>query len=188
MPTDVERVLDGVKPHLLRDRSSLWRRTTIRPGGSSCGDRVDGSGKGQGAQRRPRRLARGMGAVSRRRVYVWHGALHAAHGRRKPRGQRLCRPLADHLGQDPAGHRPRRLSLAARAGLVCRPEGQDGPLGGRSQADHGLGHPAPEVADRPRHREAGRMHEAADREQLLARPGGLRAVLADPAPPSSPPR
>ena len=30
---------------------------------------------------------------------------------------------------------------------------------------------------RARHPEAGRMHEAADREQLLARPGGLRAVL-----------
>ncbi len=31
----------------------------------------------------------------------------------------LCHPLADHLGQGPAGPQPRRLPLAARALLVC---------------------------------------------------------------------
>ena len=41
---------------------------------------------------------------------------------------------------------------------------------------------------RPRHPEAGRVHEAADREQLLARARPSTSRSADRAPPSSPPR
>ena len=121
-------------------------------------------------------------------AYVWHGALHAS-------------TVADSLeacgfdirsqiiwDKTAAGPRPRRLSLAARALLVCGPEGQDGPLGRRPQADDALGRSRTGSRDRPRHPEAGRVHAPADREQLLARPGGLRALLAAPAPPSSPPR
>ena len=185
---DVERVLDGVKPHLLvtdppygvsydpawreqlrRSRSRSWPRarcsTTTAPTGA-----------------RPGRCFPATSPMSGMR------ALHAATVAASLEACGFADPLADHLGQDPAGDRPRRLSLAARAGLVCRQEGQDGPLGGRPQADHRLGDPAPQVADGPRHREAGRVHEAADREQLLAGPGGLRAVLAARAPRSSPPR
>ena len=73
---------------------------------------------------------------------------------------------------------PRPLSLAARALLVCGAQGLGRHwTGDRKQTtlwqiparegpgfEHGTA-------------EAGRVHEAADREQLLARPGGLRAVL-----------
>ena len=75
-------------------------------------------------------------------AYVWHGALHATTRRREPGGRGLRHPRADHLGQDAAGARPRRLPLAARALLVCGAEGREGPLGRRPQADDALADPA----------------------------------------------
>ena len=53
-----------------------------------------------------------------------------------------------------------------------------GQLDRRSQAIDAVADPGSRRAGlRARHAEAGRVHEAADREQLLARPGRLRAVL-----------
>ena len=46
-------------------------------------------------------------------AYVWHGALHAATVAESLEACGLRHPRPDHLGQDAAGHRPRRLSLAA---------------------------------------------------------------------------
>ncbi len=188
MADDVERVLDGVKPHLMVtdppygvSYDPAWRQSRGMPATGLA------TGKVLNDDRADWREAWALfpGDVA----YVWHGALHAGDGRGKP-GSLPASPSARRS----SGTRPGwcigrgRLSLAARALLVCGAEGQDRALGRRPQADHGLADPAPEVRDRPRHAEAGRVHAAADREQLLARPGGLRAVLAAPAPPSSPPR
>ena len=122
-------------------------------------------------------------------AYVWHGAFTPRTVATSLEACRLRRPLPDHLGQDPTGDRPRRLSLAARAGLVRGPQ-RARPAIGRATASRPRSGPSRTGSreTRPRHREAGRMHAAADREQLLAGPGGLRAILADPAPRSSPPR
>ena len=93
-------------------------------------------------------------------IYCWHAALHSAAfvasleaAGFQIRSQiiwdktRLIIGRGDyHLQHEPC--------------LVCCPEGQDGPLGGRSEADHGLGDPAPEVADR-----AGVTKEIRDRIQ-----------------------
>jgi len=148
---DVAKALDGVKPHLLVtdppygiSYDPSWRE---RFGdGDHC--------PRQGAQRRPCRLARGVGAVSRRRRLCLAWRSSCKHRGGEPRSLRLCHPLSDHLGQDPAGDRPRRLSLAARARLVCRQEGQQGSLGRRSQADHRLADSAPQERQRPRHAKA----------------------------------
>ena len=63
---DVERVLNGVKPHLLVT-DPPYGVNTIPSWRAAPRDRIGGPGQGNRAQRRPLRLARGVGAVSRRR-------------------------------------------------------------------------------------------------------------------------
>jgi hypothetical protein len=71
----------------------------------------------------------------------------------------------------------RPLSLAARSLLVRRPQGAHRTLGRRPQAIDRLGHrQAAQIRDRPLDAEARRVHAPADREQLLAGAGGLRAL------------
>ena len=138
---DVARLLDGVRPHLMVTRSALWRE--LRPGLAQRSRRRGARpAHRQGAERRPRRLARGLGAVPRRCRLCLARRAARADGGREPGGRRLRHPLADHLGQGAAGARPRRLPLAARALLVRRPQGRHRPLEGRPQADDALGHPA----------------------------------------------
>ena len=53
-------------------------------------------------------------------------------------------------------------------------KGSTGHWGRRPRANHGVEHrQEPEIGDWPRHAKAGRVHAAADREQLLAWPGRL---------------
>ena len=118
--TDVERVLGGVIAAADGQRSALWRR--VRPVLAEQGRRGLDPAHRQGAERRPRRLARGLGAVPRRRRLRLARRAACGDRRREPRGRRLRHPLADHLGQGAAGAQPRRLPLAARAVLVRRPK------------------------------------------------------------------
>ena len=78
---DVARLLGGVQPHLHGVRSALRRR--LRPLLAQRGRAVRDQAHGQGAERRSRRLARGLGAVPRRgRLCL---ARRAARDRRSPR-------------------------------------------------------------------------------------------------------
>jgi hypothetical protein len=130
---------------------------------------------GQGHERRPRRLDGGMEALPRRR------------GLRLPRRRlRLDRAAvaragglrdtgADHLGEGPPRPEPRRLPLAARAMLVRRARGRQGPPHRRPHADDALVDSRPRRrGPRARHAEAGRVHGAAGAQP----PGrhGLRAL------------
>ena len=93
-------------------RSALWRELRSRLAGAA-GRRSWNAGHRHGAQRRPRRLAGSLGPVPRRccLCLACRPAIASCPG--EPGGRRLRRSLPDHLGQDPAGDRPRRLSLAA---------------------------------------------------------------------------
>ena len=174
--TDVERVLGGVSPLLMVsdppygvEYDPSWRNkagaaSTRRTGKVLNDDRADWR----------EAWALFPGDVA----YVWHGALHAATVAESLEAAGFAIRSPDHLGEGAAGAEPRRLPLAARAVLVRREEGRQGPLGRRPQADHALAdlQPRPGCRDRPRHPEAGRVHAPADPQQQLARPGGLRAV------------
>ena len=108
--TDVERVLERRDAAADDQRSTLWcgvRSQLAQPGRSG-----PHPAHRQGAERRPRRLARGLGAVSRRRRLRL--ARRAARDDRggEPGGRRLRHPLPDHLGEGAAGAQPRRLPLA----------------------------------------------------------------------------
>ena len=109
--TDVERVLGGVTPLLMVSDPPYG--VEYDPGLAQPGRRRHDPAHRQGAERRPRRLARGLGAVpGRRRLRL---ARRAARGdrRREPGGRRLRHPQPDHLGEGAAGAQPRRLPLAA---------------------------------------------------------------------------
>ena len=106
----VDAASDGDRPALWREYDPAWRNragagATRRTGKVLNDDRADWR----------EAWALFPGDVA----YVWHGALHAAHGGREPGGLRLRHPRADHLGEGAAGALPRRLPLAARALLVC---------------------------------------------------------------------
>jgi hypothetical protein len=170
--TEVERVLAGVRPHLMVtdppygvSYDAAWRQRAGVGSGELATGRV--------AERRSCRLARGMGALSRRRRLCLARGSPYGDGGGESGELRLRGAGADRLGQDAAGDWPRRLPLAARARLVRRPQGQPRALGRRTQPDDRLGDPPPQVGERAFHREAGRMHEAPDREQFLAGPSGL---------------
>ena len=163
-------------------RPALWRR--VRPGLAqprAARRRHEGWRRHrQGAERRPRRLARGLGAVPRRRRLCLARRAARRDRRREPRGRGL-------RASEPRSSGPRSgwCSAAATttgstspAGTRCARRAK-GSLGRRPQADDALADPAPRPGrrDGPRHAEAGRVHAPADREQLLARAGGLRALL-----------
>ncbi len=109
--TDVERVLGGVTPLLMVsdppygvEYDPSWR--------NQAGAAPDQAHR-QGAERRPRRLARGLGAVPGDVAYVWHGALHATTVAESLEAAGFAIRSADHLGEGAAGAEPRRLPLAA---------------------------------------------------------------------------
>ena len=169
----VGRLLGDVRPLLMVtdppygvEYDPSWRNAG--GGGQDQADR-------QGAERRPCRLARGLGAVPRRRrLCLARRAACSDRGREPGRGG-LRHPVADHLGQGPAGSQPRRLSLAARTLLVCGARKGQGPLGRGPQADHAVADRQPGSGRRhgARHAEAGRMHAPPDPEQFQPRPSGL---------------
>ena len=123
-PADVARLLGGVRPQLMVTDppygvayDPAWRNQA-----GALGDQAHR----QGAERRPGRLARGLGAVPRRGRLCLARRAARGHGRREPRGLRLRHPQPDHLGEGAAGAQPRRLPLAARALLVRGAEGGKG--------------------------------------------------------------
>ena len=157
MPTTSSACSAACSPHLMVtdppygvDYDPAWRNAAgvdARTGASR-----------QGAERRPRRLARGLGAVPRRRRLRL--ARRAARQRPSPRASK---PPASRIraqiiwAKERLVLEPRRLSLAARAVLVRGAEGQQGPLGRRPQADDALADPAaatrtPRPATAPRSR------------------------------------
>ena len=173
---DVERVLDGVKPHLLVSDPPYgvsydpsWRERS--------GIASEGLAKGKvlNDDRADWREAWALfpGDV----IYVWHAALHAAAFATSLeacgfdiRAQiiwdktRLVIGRGDyHWQHEPAWYAVRK--------------GKKGHWSGDRKQTTVWAIPHRKSPTGPRHREAGRMHAAADREQLVARPGGLRAVL-----------
>ena len=154
--------------------------TTTRPGATRAGAQQQRARTGKVAERRPRRLARGLGAVpGRRRLCL---ARRAARQRRWPRASTACgfEIRAQIIwAKDRLVLGRGALPLAARALLVCGPRGQR-PLDRRPQADHAL-------ADR-RHatRTPSTVHGTQKPVECMRRPiennsspgpGGLRAVL-----------
>ncbi len=107
----VGRLLGDVRPLLMVDRPALWRgvRSLLAQPGRGRQDQTHR----QGAERRPGRLARGMGAVPRRRRLCLARCAACRDRGRQPGRRGLRDPVADHLGQGPAGPQPRRLPLAA---------------------------------------------------------------------------
>lgn len=167
---DVERVLNGVKPHLLVSDPPYgvsydpsWRdkfgNSDLARGRVLNDDRADWR----------EAWALFPGDVA----YVWHSALQASIVAASleasdfaVRSQiiwdktRLVIGRGDyHWQHEPAWYAVRK--------------GKKGPLGRRSQADHRLGHSTSQITNRTRNSKAGRMHETADREQLFARPSRL---------------
>ena len=138
---DVARLLGGVRPHLMATDPPYG--VNYDPGVAQQGRAVGDEAHRQGAERRPGRLARGLGAVPRRGRLRLARRAARHHRRREPRGLRLRHPLADHLGQGAAGAQPRRLPLAARALLLRGEDRREGPLERRPQADHALADPEP---------------------------------------------
>ena len=173
---DVERVLDGVKPHLCVtdppygvEYDPAWREDR--------GIASEGLAKGTvlNDDRADWREAWALfpGDV----VYCWHAALQSAAFVAsleavgfEIRAQiiwdktRLVIGRGDYHWQ----HEP--------AGMRCR-KGKNGHWAGDRKQTTIWSIPHRKSRHRPRHPKAGRMHAPADREQLLARPGGLRAVL-----------
>ena len=108
----VEALLGDVSPGSDGDRPALWRGIRPRMAPSA---RASTSPSRTGKVRNDERAdwAEAWALFPGNIAYVWHGALHAIHGRRKPDQRRLRHPGADHLGEGAPGDRPRRLSLAA---------------------------------------------------------------------------
>ena len=98
---DVARLLGRVRPHLMASRSAVRRE--LRPGLAQQGRAVGDEAHRQGAERRPGRLARGLGAVPRRGRLRLARRAARHHRRREPGGLRLRHPQPDHLGQGAAG-------------------------------------------------------------------------------------
>ena len=107
----VARLLDGAMPHLLIQRPALRRR--IRPVLAQRGVHLGDRTHRQGCERRPRRLARGLGPVPRRRRLCLACWCARQDSRRKPGGGGIPGPVADHLVEATLRARARRLPLAA---------------------------------------------------------------------------
>ena len=101
-------------------------------------------------------------------AYVWHGALHATTVAESLEAAGFAIRSQIIWAKERLVLSPRRLPLAARALPLRCPQGRQGPLVGRPQADHALEHPEPRPGrqDRARHPEAGRVHAPPDPQQL----------------------
>ncbi len=99
--SDVARLLGGGAAASDGDRSAV--RGQLRPRVAQQGRTVSDEPHRQGAERPPRRLARGLGAVPGRGGLRLARCAARHHRRREPHGLRLRHPLADHLGQGAAG-------------------------------------------------------------------------------------
>ena len=171
------RLLGGVRPHLMVsdppfgvNYDPAWRNRT-----GPVGDQAHG----QGAERRPGGLARGLGAVPRRgRLRLARRAARHHRGR-EPHRLRLRDPVARSSGRRSGWCSPAATTTGSTSPLVRGAGEGQGPLERRPQADDALEHPEPRPGrrDGARHPEAGRGDAAADAQQQLARSGGVRAVL-----------
>ena len=178
---DVKTVLGSVRPHLMvtdppygvdydpawRADANKWKGSNVKIGGKAMG-RVSNDDLADWTEA----WALFPGDVA----YVWHGGLRSAE-----QASSLER-ASSRSGARSSGTRAGWSSAAAtitgstkRAGT---PSAKAKPaIGMAADRVDGVGYPqAASIRDRSQHAEAGRVHEAADREQLLARPGGLRAV------------
>ena len=177
--TDVERVLGGIEPHLMVtdppygiEYDPAWRNRAAAAGliGQKKSTRATGQVENDDRADWSEAWALFPGAVA----YIWHAGTKVGIVQDSLDRCDFENSGADRLGQKPFRDRPRPLPLQARAVLVRSPQWLNRALGRRPQADHGVEHrQEPEVGDWPRHAKAGRVHAAADREQLLARPGRL---------------
>ena len=102
--TDVERVLGGVAPLLMVSDPPYG--VEYDPGLAEQGRRGRDEAYRQGAERRPRGLARGLGAFPGRRRLCLARRAACGDGRREPGGLGLRHPVPDHLGQGTAGAQP----------------------------------------------------------------------------------
>jgi len=174
---DVAIALAGVTPHLMvtdppygvnydpgwRESAGLTEGSTVAKGKVLNDDRADWR----------EAWALFPGDVA----YVWHGGPHAGTvaGSLEAAGfvirsqiiwdkMRLVIGRGDyHWSHEPM--------------IYCVRQGKTGHWVGRAEPDHGLADTPPQERYRPRDAEAGRVHEAADGEQLVGRPGSVRALL-----------
>ena len=178
----MKTVLGNVRPHLMvtdppygveydpawRADANKWKGSNVKIGGKAMG-RVSNDDSADWTEA----WALFPGDVA----YVWHGGLRSAE-------QASSLERAKFAIRSQIIWNKGRLVISRgdyhwqhEAVLVRRAQRQDRPLERQPHRVDGLGYPqAASIRDRPQHAEAGRVHEAADREQLLARPGGLRAV------------
>ena len=131
--TDVERVLGGVSPLLMVSDPPYG--VEYDPSLAEQGRRGVDPAHRQGAERRPRRLARGLGALPRRRRLRLARRAARHDRRREPGGRRLRHPLARS-----SGRRSGWCSAAAtttgstnRAGTPCKKTGKGHWAGDRKQ-------------------------------------------------------
>jgi hypothetical protein len=134
-PTVVNQLLNGTSPHLMVtdppygvSYQPQWRNRVVRSDGTRVGALAVGEVLNDDRSDWREAWALFPGDVA----YVWHAALHTSEVLNSLEAAGFHHSGADYLGQDAARDRPRRLSLAARARLVCSQEGRDRPLGWRS--------------------------------------------------------
>ena len=169
-PADVARLLGGVRPHLMVTDPPYG--VSYDPAWRNRAGAVGDQAHRQGAERRPGRLARGLGAVPRRgRLRLARGAARH-HRRREPRSPAASRSAARSSGP--------RSGWCSRRGdyhwqhepcwYAVREKGKGHWNGDRKQTTLWSDpEPRPGRGDGARHPEAGRGDAPADAEQQRAR-------------------
>ena len=187
-PADVARLLGGVRPHLMATDPPYG--VSYDPAWRNRAGRLGDQAHRQGPERRPGRLARGLGAVSRRgRLRLARGAARH-HRRRQPRRLRLRDPQPDHLGQGAAGALAAATTTGGTspAGTRCATRARRTGTATASRRRSGDPEPRPGRHHGARHPEAGRGDAPADAEQQRARASRSTSPSPDRGPRSSPPR